>query len=483
MSVSKTLPRAFQVILVFCLLIIVYCAVNPVTGKKEFMLYTERDEIQLGAATDKEIIATYGLYDDPGLNAYLEDIGRDIAVKTHRPHLQYSFKVLDTPVINAFAVPGGYIYFTRGILAYFNNEAELAGVLGHELGHVNARHSMKQYTNLTLAQLGLGLGSMLWDDFRKVAGLAQVGVTLLFLRFSRDNEREADALGVEYASKAGYDGSRMANFFETLERLNPESASGGLPTWFSTHPSPVDRVAAIQNHSREWNIQLPDNPRMVHRDNYLPKIDGIVYGDDPRQGYVSDNTFYHPVMRFSFPVPRGWNVNNTPSQVQLISGDEKAVILFTLDSLDTPQAAENHFVRNSKASIESSRFVSVNSLNARELVSNIAAETDSLKVLSYFIQMDGSVYNFHGFTSKNLYGQYNVTFFETMNRFQRLTDVSKMNVRPKRLTLKTTAKSGSLRTLLIQYKVQNSELENMAILNGMHLDDQVSTGTLIKIVL
>ena len=184
------------------LLFIISCAANPVTGQQEFMLLSEPDEIRLGRKTDAQIARTYGLYDDPDLTAYIDRIGQRIAKGSHRPDLSFAFRVLDSPVVNAFAVPGGFVYVTRGILIYFTSEAELSGVLGHEIGHVAARHSAQQYTKAQLAQLGLGLGTILSKDFRELAGLAQFGVGMLFLKFSRDNERQADDLGVEYATRA-----------------------------------------------------------------------------------------------------------------------------------------------------------------------------------------------------------------------------------------------------------------------------------------
>jgi predicted Zn-dependent protease len=172
------------------------CATNPVTQEREFMLLSQSDEIALGRQTDPRILQTYGRYEDPELAEYVGALGRKMGALSHRPELEYSFKVLDSPVVNAFAVPGGYVYLTRGILAYLNDEAELAGVIGHELGHIAARHSAKQYSRAQAAQLGLGLGSILSETFRQYAGLAQIGMSLLFLSFSRENERQADDLGV-----------------------------------------------------------------------------------------------------------------------------------------------------------------------------------------------------------------------------------------------------------------------------------------------
>jgi predicted Zn-dependent protease len=248
-GIKMTKQKMKCIMLGFCLigllLSIFSCAANPVTGKRELMLLSEADEIKLGQETDLQVVSEYGLYEDPRLTTDLNGICQRLGKISHRPNLTYYFKIVDASVVNAFAAPGGYIYFTRGILATLNNEAELAGVMGHEIGHITARHSAKQYSNAQVAQIGLGVGSLIIGS-SALSGLAQMGVGMLFLRFSRDNEREADNLSVEYSSRGGYDASEMANFFETLERMNPGSDRSGLPGWFSTHPSPVDRVQAIR---------------------------------------------------------------------------------------------------------------------------------------------------------------------------------------------------------------------------------------------
>ncbi len=232
------------------------CAVNPVSGQRELMLISEDKEIQLGRQTDADVVRQFGIYDDQKLNAYVNGLGQRMGKVSHRPHLAYHFKVLDVSVVNAFAVPGGYVYFTRGILANLNTEAELAGVMGHEIGHITARHSAQQISRAQLAKLAVEAGSVFSDEFRALSGLAGFGVQMLFLKFSRDNERQADDLGVEYASKVGYDASQMANFFETLDRMQAHGDKSGLPSWFSTHPNPEDREKVVRERSREWQQKL-----------------------------------------------------------------------------------------------------------------------------------------------------------------------------------------------------------------------------------
>jgi predicted Zn-dependent protease len=472
----------FTVVAVLMLLLVTLsCAINPVTGKKEFMLVTESDEIALGKQADQEISQTYGIYDNSALATYVSRVGQSVSKTTQRPNNEYRFQVLDTPVINAFAGPGGYVYVTRGIMAYFNDEAELAGVLGHELGHVNARHIAQQMSRQQLTQLGLGVGMIVSEDFRKYAGVAEFGASMLFLKFSRDNERQADDLGVEYGSKSGYDTHRLAVFFQTLERVNPGGGSG-LPDWFSTHPDPENRVAAVNAKTDEWRQKLALTQYVVKRDDYLKMVDGIVYGEDPRQGYVEGNAFYHPAMKLTLPVPSGWQLSNTPSQVRMVSGGQDAVILLMLDDSGSVSKAADRFVQNANATAQSREKMVVNGLQAEKVVARLVSEQDTLQTMSYFIAKGGSVYALHGLATRNGYSQYSPTFSRTFGGFKNLDDASKINVRPERIAVKTVARAGSLRTLLSQFGTPESELENVAVLNGMRLEDNVSAGTLIKTV-
>src|SRR5215204_2119430 len=209
------------------------CARNPVTGKRQVVLMTEEQEIAMGKEADPQIIAQYGLYEDKALQEFITKKGLEMAAISHRPKLEYQFKIVDSPVINAFAVPGGYVYFTRGIMAHFNNEAEFAGVLGHEIGHIAARHSVEQQRNSILGQIGILAGVVIAPDLAQFAETASQGLGILLLKFSRDAERESDRLGVEYSSKIGYDAKEMAGFFQTLERKSTESGQGELPGFLS----------------------------------------------------------------------------------------------------------------------------------------------------------------------------------------------------------------------------------------------------------
>jgi predicted Zn-dependent protease len=464
------------------LIFLLSCAVNPVTGKRELMLLSESDEIQLGQQSDGDIVAQYGVYQDEELNSYISGIGMKMAKLSHRPNLPYEFKIMDTPVINAFAVPGGYVYFTRGILAYLNSEAAVAGVMGHEIGHITARHSAKQYSQAQLAQLGLGVGIILSDEFRKYAGLAQFGVGMLFLKFSRDNERQADALGVEYSTLAGYNAVNMANFFETLDRMSPSENSSGLNEWFSTHPNPEDRVVKVKEMALEWQQKIGKQDFKIGQDEYLKKIDGLVFEEDPRQGYVENGVFYHPDLRFQFLVPAEWKLYNTPSQVQILSPEQDAAIILFLESGITPEEAASKFITNSEANVVSQSNIVVNGYPAKRVVMDIAAQQGTVRSFSYFISKEQYTYIFQGLTLLPNYQSFSSQFQSTLGSFKNLTDSKKIIVKPDRIRIMTVQKIGVLRDILLSLGVQSDELEKTSLLNGMELGENIEKGKLVKVI-
>ena len=466
------------------LLWIASCAVNPVTGTQELMLLSETDEIKLGGETDAQVIKEYGIYEDAKLTAYLNDLCQRIGKISHRPNLTYYFKIADVSVVNAFAVPGGYLYFTRGILASLNSEAELAGVMGHEIGHITARHSAQQYSRAQFAQVGLlGLGLALPGAFSSLAEVAGLGVGMLFLSFSRNDERQADDLGVEYASKLGYDAAQMSNFFETLERMKPDSDRSGLPDWFSTHPNPENRIKVIRIRAKEWQDKLGRRDPVLHRDEYLRRIDGLVFGEDPRQGYVKEHIFYHPELRFQFPVPAKWKINNTPANVQMVSEGKEAVILSTMTKGTSPYQAAVSFATKNKARVISADAVNINGLPSERLLSDVQSEKEVIRVLSYFIQRGKEIFVFHGLaTSLNLFRKHEPIFDETMRNFRELTDPRRINVRPDRIRIRVAGTTDRLENLLRSFGIPNEKVTEVAVLNGKDLKELVPSNTMLKVV-
>src|SRR5437867_8470510 len=216
--------------LVLALTLIVGCARNPATGKTELMLVSESQEIQMGQQADSQVIQSIGLYPDPAWQSYVSDLGRRLAATSERPNLPWTFRVVDDPAVNAFAIPGGFVYVTRGILSHMTNEAQLATVMGHEIGHVTARHTAHQMSREQVANLGLAIGGIASSLVAKYAGVASQALGVLFLKFSRDNENQADELGVRYSSRGNYDSREMVNVMRMLVKIEAQSG-GRLPEW------------------------------------------------------------------------------------------------------------------------------------------------------------------------------------------------------------------------------------------------------------
>jgi predicted Zn-dependent protease len=465
------------------------CARNPVTGKNQLMLMSKGQEIAMGQQSDPEVVAFFGVYDDKRLQDFITEKGKEMAAISHRKDLPYEFKIVDSPVVNAFAIPGGYVYFTRGIMAHFNNEAAFAGVLGHEIGHIAARHSAKQYTNAMLGQIGLVAGSVLSPEFAQFADVAQSGLQLLFLKFGRDAEKQADKLGVEYSTKIKYDANKMADFFSTLDRLSALSGAEEVPTFLSTHPDPADRERTVAKLANDWKRKVKAGDYDVERDRYLKMIDGIVYGEDPRQGFVENSVFYHPVLKFQFGVPGGWGVQNSPQQVQMAPKDGSAVMIMTLAQGNSLQDAAQATLQKYGLTVIDSKQDNVNGLPAIVVVADQSAGQEqqqtaqqTVRTMMYFIQYGGNIYNLIGATSAENFNVYAQLFQSTMGTFRELTDPAKINKQPERVRIKTVGQDGKLSQALTNLGTDQKRMEELAILNGMELDDVVHRGMLIKII-
>lgn len=464
-------------ILVACL---IGCAINPVTGKRELSLISESQELALGKQTDAQIRQQYGVYDDAGLNAYVRSVGASLVPHTHRPHLAYQFAVLDTPVVNAFAVPGGYIYVTRGILALMGSEAELAVVLGHELGHVNARHSVRRMSEMMLVQVGLAVGSALSETFAEVAGLAGVGVQLLFLKYSRDDERQADDLGVEYARKGVYNPGEMIAFFGSLEKLGDLSGGHALPGFLSTHPltnQRIDRVKQMLTES-DRTLEVKERP-------YLGHIDGLIYGNDPRQGYVENGRFYHPDMAFAFNIPSEWKVVNTPSQVMMSSPDEKAALVLQAEKTAEDLSA---YARNKAGQIQGSQFVGEDDLqvpgftSVHQVYRVDRQEGKAVNLRLSAIRKGEMVYTFSAVSGASDFERFDQEFKLTTQSFSRLTDPAFLRRKPSQIKLAEASGRQTLQQIFTGAGMKKDIWPTLAILNGMELGATPPRGKMIKIV-
>src|SRR5688500_18150859 len=323
------MPRALIPAASAILVLTIACATNPATGKKEFSLMSEAQEIELGRSMDGEVRKQMGVYADAELQKYVEGIGMRLARASQRPTLPWHFAVVDEPAVNAFALPGGYIYVTRGILPFLDTEADLAGVLGHEIGHVTARHSAQQYTKATSAGLGVQLLSIFVPEAQSFQGLTETALGVLFLKYGREDELQADRLGVDYTAKTGWNPAGVGGMLRTLARLDEAAGSRrGVPNWLSTHPAPADRVQKVQEYIAQSGVPAGTGTGRGDDVAFLRRIDGLVGGDSAGKGIVRGATFAHPVLRLWIGFPRGWEVQVSREQVmgKAPDGDEYMIL-------------------------------------------------------------------------------------------------------------------------------------------------------------
>lgn len=477
-----------SLLLVAMSLIPVNCAVNPVTGKSQVMLMSEEQEIKMGKEYDPQIVAAFGEYKNDELLSFLQSKTAELGKISHRPGLEYHVRILDSPVVNAFAVPGGYLYFTRGILAHFNNEAELIGVLGHEMGHVAARHSVSQQSKQQLGQLLLIGGMIASEKIAEYGQQAMQAMQVLFLKFSRDAERESDRLGVEYMTKAGYDGHQMAEFFEVLNKLSAGGEQGEIPTFLSTHPNPTARNATVKKLTEEWQDSIKRSDWMVNSESYLKMINGMVYGEDPRQGYSEGNVFYHPDLKFRFTYPNGWQLQNSPQQVVTAPKSGKAMIIFSMAQQKTPEEAAQATTQQFGLTPSDSRKVSVNGLPAVVVLSKQVQQDQATgreaanQVLSFYISYGGQVFVFHGVSAEADFRAHQPEIEATLSSFAPLNDPARLNVKPKKVFVRPAGRSGTLSQVLSSLGVQQDKMKEIALLNNLELNSEVTSGRLIKIL-
>jgi predicted Zn-dependent protease len=446
---------------------------NPATGERQLTLMSEAQEIQIGRQTHPEVLASFGAYDDPELQSYIQELGEKIAAKSERPDLDWTFTVLDDPVVNAMALPGGYIYVNRGILAHFNSEAELVSVLGHEIGHVTARHSVEQMSRAQLAQIGLGVVASIGEKFRQFAGLAGQGVGILFLKFGRDDENQSDALGLRYMTRAGYEPSEMPKVFATLDRVSESHGLRATPQWLSTHPDPGNRIGNIEARI----AKLPPEQRQgaVGRESYFERVDGIVFGDDPRQGYTIGQTYYHPVLAFKLEFPDQWRIINQRQAVGALSPDQDAAIVLTLSDKETPQAAFDAFFGQQGIEKGPNRGRNLFAFRA------IDPETGAGKAegLIGFIQLDGRLYQLIGYTALENWSSYGSTMQNSLATFHKLTDRRYLEVTPITIEVTTLPQSMTMTEFDRTYP-STVDISEIALINGVNEDTLLEEGRLVK---
>ncbi len=430
MSVARMAARAWVGVVAMAA---VGCATNPVTGRRELSLISESQEIQMGQQYAVEVRQSTGLVPDSALQQYVRGIGLRLAKASERPNLPWSFDVVDDPAINAFALPGGSIFVTRGILAYMQNEAELATVLGHEIGHVTAKHSVQQMSRAQLAQGLLGVGSILSSDVAAVAGIASQGLGVLFLKYGRDAETQADDFGFKYSLGDNYDVRAMRTMFEMLGRVSASGGGGKLPQWLSTHPDPENRVA--KTDQRLAGITADLSKSKLNRDPFVRHLDGLVYGENPRQGFFVGERFNHPDLAFRFDFPAGWKTQNQPSAVVGVSPNQDGMIALSIPGPEAPEQALGKFLGQQGIVTVTTSRSAVNGFPAAQ--AEFQAQTQSGVVAGRiaFLAYGGTTYQLLGYATAAAAPGYQGAFQQSIQSFNRLTDPAALARQPSRIRL------------------------------------------------
>lgn len=407
------------------------CAVNPVSGDRDLALISESQEIEIGRQSAAAAEAQLGLVDDARLQDYIQRLGMQLAAASERPELPWTFRVIDDPTPNAFAAPGGYIFFTRGLLALMRNEAELVSVLGHEIGHVTARHSVTMMSRAQLAQIGLGVGSIISPTIAQFGDLAAGGLQILFLSYSRDHERQADDLGYRYALEQNFDVRQMVNVFAALQQSAEQAGQSALPNWMASHPDPGERIRRIETRL----ATLPASPPLrTGEEEYMARIDGLMYGVNPRNGYFESNRFLHPELAFQLDMPQGWSVRNLPQAVVAGSPAQDALIQLTLVAGTHQQAAEQFFNAQGVRSGPTARET-INGLPAITGAFEAQTQQGVLAGMAGFISHGERSYRILAYTPAPKLSSYGSIFRSSITSFARLTDQAALARQPNRLQI------------------------------------------------
>jgi predicted Zn-dependent protease len=442
------------------------CATNPATGKKELMLVSEGQEIALGQQEDQKAVASFGVYDHPALQDYVASVGHSIAERAERPNLPWTFRLVDDAAVNAFALPGGFVYMTRGILAHLESEAELAMVMGHEVGHVTARHSASQMSNQQLMSLGMGIGMVAVPELRQYGDLAQLGLGLLFLKFGRDDETEADTLGLRYSARLGYDLAEGAGAFQMLDDLAKRSEAGKVPGWLSTHPDPGDRYQRLLATIRRQGLEGGN----IRREAYLKRLDGMTFGENPREGFFRKSGFYHPELRFRFELPRAFKGQNTKQALWAVSPSGDAVLQLTLSEGDSPDRAARAFFASPQIRLRDSDRTTVNGLPAIVGTFDATSGQTPVRGVAAFVLLEGRIYRMIGYTGQANWSRYSRSFADSLSSFAPLRERWALDVQPRRVDIVIPRRDLTLAQFMKQYTSTVPE-STIAVLNQLHRGD------------
>ena len=488
-----------SLVLVVVITIIYGCATNPVTGGQDLVLMSEKEEIELGKQVNEETLKQYSLYNDLELQNYVQYVGKKVAAKSHRSNLEYSFTVVDSPEVNAFALPGGYIYITRGLMGYLNSEAELAAVLGHEIGHVTARHAVRQHSATQLTGIGAAIGSIIGEAFipgiSSAGGQELVGIagTAMLSGYGRDHELEADRLGAEYLARSGYDPDAMLEvigvlkdqeLFEIKLAREENRAPRIYHGVFSTHPDNDTRLQEVIGPARAIKAASTE-ATFIGSTEYLQRIDGMVYGENTDQGLIKGRDFYHGDMGFAMRFPQGWVIQNLPDRLLAGSANGTAMMQALVQGKD-PRLDPRGFMeqRMGLTQVTNGQALTVNGLPAYTGTTIVNTDVGKRQVRITVIYLENSAFVFMGRTADpNGLGVYNNAFMETIRSFRPLTNEERdVATRSDRIKILRADETTSFTSLSSSTSLDKFPEQQLRLINGMYPTGDIKSGELVKSV-
>ncbi len=487
----RTLSRVLLLLLPgLAAALIAACAVNPVSGGRELALLSEADELRLGRENDVEIRKQYGVYAHAPLQRYVQQIGERLAAKSHRPQLKYTFTVLDSPDVNAFALPGGYIYITRGIMAHLNSEAELAAVLGHEIGHVTARHSVRQYSAAMAANVGFTIGSILIPELASRAGqslLNTLGGALLS-GYGRDHELEADRLGAEYLARSDYNPKAMIEVITLLKNQEVfektlAAKEGRAPRVyhgvFASHPSADQRLQQVVGEAEKYRTAT--NGR-VERAAYLKLLDGVAWGDSDAQGIRRGADFYHQGLNFAVRFPSGWRVDNKPERLLAASPDGGKLLQMQTTDKGTARTPQEYLVVSMKLrDLQDARALKVNGLPAYSGVTRMQTPFGARDARVAVVFLNQQAFRFFG-AARDANAVIERAFLDTVQSLHNLRPDERALARSQRVELTTARVGDSFTKFARRAPLKNEPEAILRLLNGKYPQGEPAPGELVKLI-
>jgi len=469
-----------------CALALANCAVNPVSGNPNFVTMSESQEVSVGRSEDKKVRQQYGIYDDPALQRYISDIGQRLAKSSHRTGLQYQFLVVDSPEVNAFALPGGYIYITRGIIAYLNSEAELAAVLGHEIGHVTARHSVQQISAATAANVGASVLQILVPQVRNSVGDLLVNVLggALLSGYGREHELEADRLGAEYLARTGYDPQAMIKVVGVLknqELFDAEvaKAEGREPRryhgLFASHPDNDTRLQEVVREAAKFT----STENRINREEFLRRMERMVFADSPEQGIVRNNTFYHANLGLTLQFPAGWKVRNSQQNIVATSPDGNALV--DLRSAGAAQGSPAEVLRKALKLGSGSSVTPLTIGGLPAAATELTLSGKPTRVTVVFLGKSAFAIGLQGSTDA-AFRQHSVAMEASLQSFHAITAEERALAKPLRIRVITARDGLTFSELASTSPLGRFAEGHLRVINGLYPTGEPVAGQALKIV-